>query len=92
MEKLQFYLQQRGLPSSGTHGSLAARALIAYEQKVEVTPTAKQIASNLQSEYKRLLKKHDIPHDPLVESNDFIFEDDLKKWPKQILDRFSRIF
>ena len=90
--ELQFYLQQRGLPSSGTHGSLAARALIAYEQKVEVTPTAKQIASNLQSEYKRLLKKHDIPHDPLVESNDFIFEDDLKKWPKTNIGQIFSYF
>ena len=38
--ELQYYLQQRGLPMSGTHGTLAARALIAHEQKVECVATA----------------------------------------------------
>ena len=32
--ELKYYLQQRGLSTSGPHSTLAARALIAYEQKV----------------------------------------------------------
>ena len=44
--ELQCYLQQRGLSVSGMHSSSAARALIAFEQKVEIKSTANQIARN----------------------------------------------
>ena len=36
-EELKYFLQQRGLPFEGTHGSLAARALIAFEQKKPIS-------------------------------------------------------
>ena len=41
-DELKLYLQQRGQPSSGTHGSLAARALIAHEQGLPIMLSAKQ--------------------------------------------------
>ncbi|XP_057306031.1 uncharacterized protein LOC130644435 isoform X2 [Hydractinia symbiolongicarpus] len=40
MAEFQFFLSQRGLPTSGSHRTLAVRALIAHEQKVEVKATA----------------------------------------------------
>lgn len=76
--ELQFFLQQRGLPVSGNHGYLAARALIAHEQKTEIIPTAKNISETLRKDYEKLLKQHNIDADPLT-ANDF--EDDIKKWP-----------
>ena len=44
--ELQYYLPQGGLSVSGTHSSSAARALIAFEQKVEIKSTADQLQSN----------------------------------------------
>ena len=42
--ELQYCLQQRGLSVSGTHRSLTARALIAFEQKIEIKSTADRTA------------------------------------------------
>ena len=53
--ELQYYLQQRGLSVSGTHSSLVARVLIAFEQKVEIKSTADQIAKQLKNDYSELL-------------------------------------
>ena len=36
LDELKFFLQQRGQPYSGTHGTLAARALVAHEQNLPV--------------------------------------------------------
>ena len=33
--ELQYYLQQLSLPTSGNHGTLAARALFAHEQSIK---------------------------------------------------------
>ena len=53
--ELKYFLQQRGLPSSsGTHGSLAARALIAYEQNVSIVVTADHIAAVLKDDYRAI--------------------------------------
>ena len=52
--ELQCYLQQRGLSVSRTHSSLAARALIAFEQKVEIKSTADQTAKQLKNDYRKL--------------------------------------
>ena len=48
--ELQYYLQQRELSVSETNTSLAARALIAFEQKVEIKFTADQIAKQLKND------------------------------------------
>ena len=48
--ELQYYLQQPGLPMSGTHGTLAARALIAHEQKIECVATAAHLLETLKSD------------------------------------------
>ena len=64
---------------SGTHSSLAARALIAFEQKVEIKSTADQIAKQLKNDYKELLMKHNLD-DPLSSSN-FRFSTDIKCFP-----------
>ena len=42
--ELQYCLQQRGLSVSGMHSSLTARALVAFEQKIEIKSTADRIA------------------------------------------------
>ena len=49
--EIQYYLEQRGLPFSGTHGTLAARALIAHEQKIECVATAAHLLETLKSDY-----------------------------------------
>ena len=77
--ELQYYLQQRGLSVSGTRSSLAARALIAFEQKVEIKSTADQIAKQLKNDYRELLMKHNLD-DPLSSSN-FQFSIDIKCFP-----------
>ena len=77
--ELQYYLQQRGWSVSGTHSSLAARALIAFKQKVEIKSTADQIAKQLKNDYRELLMKHNLD-DPLS-SNNFQFSIDIKCFP-----------
>ena len=77
--ELQYYLQQRELSVSETNTSLAARALIAFEQKVEIKFTADQIAKQLKNYYKELLMKHNLD-DPLSFSN-FHFSIDIKCFP-----------
>ena len=79
--ELQFYLQQRGLSTTGTHGSLAARALIAHENSVEIKSTALDIAKKLKSDYDTLLKKHDLITDPFAMAQN-MFTDDITKFPK----------
>ena len=77
--ELQYYLQQRGWSVSGTHSSLAARALIAFERKVETKSAADQIAKQLKNDYRELLMKHNLD-DPLSFSN-FQFSIDIKCFP-----------
>ena len=45
--ELQYYLQQRGLPMSGTHRTQAVRTLIAHEQKIECVATAAHLLETL---------------------------------------------
>lgn len=65
-----FYLQQRAPSTSGSHVSLAARALIAHENSVEVKATAEDIAKKLKSDYNDLLKKHNLNTDPFAMVHD----------------------
>ena len=58
--ELQYYLQQQGLSVLGTHSSSATRALIAFEQKVEIKSTADQIAKQLKNICRELLMKHNL--------------------------------
>ena len=77
--KVQYYMQQRRLSVSGTHSSLAARALIAFEQKVEIKSTADQIAKQLKNDFRELLMKHNL--DNPLSSSDFSFSIDIKCFP-----------
>ena len=87
--ELQFFLKQRGLPVSGNHGYLAARAFLAYKQKIELVATAAQISNKLKAEYDELLKKHAIDFDPL-EAHDFV--EDFKNWPKTNIGQIFSYF
>ena len=51
--ELQYYPQQWGLSVSGTHISLAAMTLVAFEQKVEI----KLLQTKLQSNWKMIIGK-----------------------------------
>ena len=51
--ELQYYPQQWGLSVSGTHSSLAAMTLVAFEQKVEI----KLLQTKLQSNWKMIIGK-----------------------------------
>ena len=77
--EIQYYLQQRGLLVSGTHSSLAARALVAFEQKVEIKSTADQIAMQLKILYRELLMRQNL--DDHLSSNNFQFSIDIKCFP-----------
>ena len=87
--ELQYYLQQRGLPMSGTHGTLAARALIAHEQKIECVATAAHLLETLKSDYGNLLSFFGIKEDPLLSSN---FVDDIKCWPNTNIGQIFAYF
>ena len=50
-EELQYYLQQNGMLMTGTHRTLAARALIAHKQKVECIAPAAHLLEKLKSYY-----------------------------------------
>lgn len=50
MENLNIFLQQRGLPVGGKHSTLAARALIAYEQKTSALECAENISKKLDND------------------------------------------
>ena len=45
--ELQYYLQKRCLPTSGNHGTLAARALFALEQNLKCVATVAQVLETL---------------------------------------------
>ena len=77
--ELKFYLQQRALPSSGTHLDLAARALVAFEQQTPVKQSAEDLSKSLKDQYGELLKQYNLLKDPL-DINDW--EEEVTKWPK----------
>ena len=58
---------------------MAARALVAFEQQIEVKETAEDLAKTLQNEHKKLLAKYGIEKDPLEMTD---WSEDLTKWPK----------
>ena len=45
LDELKFFLQQRGQPYTGTHGTLAARALVAQEQNLPIIVTKENIVA-----------------------------------------------
>ena len=77
--ELQYHLQQRCLPTSGNHGTLAARALFAREQSIKCVATGVQVLETLKKDYSKLLVNFGIEDDPLISEN---FADDIKSWPK----------
>ena len=54
--ELKYSLQQMGLPVGGFNISLAARTLIAFEQKKPITTTADNLVKKLSEDYVNLLK------------------------------------
>lgn len=77
--ELKFFLQQRALPCTGTHSDLAARCLVAFEQKIPTKESAEQYAQSLKTQHEATLQKYSIQQDP-IEIVDW--EEDLTKWPK----------
>ena len=77
--ELRFYLQQRALPSSGTHSDLAARALVAFEQETPVKQSAEDLSKSLKHQHEEILKQHNVLKDPLDIDD---WEEDVTKWPK----------
>ena len=71
--ELQYYLQQRGLPMSVTHGTLAASVSIAHEKKTECVTTKVHLLETLKNDYANLLRIFGIKEDPLLSSD---FADD----------------
>ena len=78
VEQLKYYLQQRGQTYSGTHASLAARALLAQEQGISIVPIADDIAKQLKSDYNAILSNHQLITDPFMESG---WVDDVTLFP-----------
>lgn len=73
--ELKFHLQQRSLPSSGTHSNLAARALVTFEQQLPVKQSAGDLSKGLRHQHEELLKKYDLPKDPL----------DMNDWEEELM-------
>lgn len=73
--ELKFHLQQRSLPSSGTHSNLAARALVTFEQQLPVKQSAGDLSKGLRHQHEKLLKKYDLPKDPL----------DMNDWEEELM-------
>ena len=86
--ELQYYLQQHELPMSGTHGTLAARASIAHEKKIERVATAPHLLETLKSDYGNLLSFFEI-EDYVLYSN---FVDDIKSWPNANIGQIFAYF
>lgn len=68
-------MQQRALPSSGTHSDLAARALVTFEQQLPVKQSAGDLSKGLRHQHEELLKKYDLPKDPL----------DMNDWEEELM-------
>lgn len=73
--ELKFHLQQRSLPSSGTHSNLAARALVTFEQQLPVKQSAGDLSKGLRHQHEELLKKYDLPKDAL----------DMNDWEEELM-------
>jgi len=78
-DELKFFLRQRAIPVGGNHADLAARALVAFEQNIQVKQSAEDLARELENEYKALLKSLDIQQDPLEMKE---WSREVSKWPK----------
>ena len=79
---LKFFLQKRGLPTGVTQRSLAARALIAFEQKKPIVATAENLSNRFSKDYLILLKEWSLCFD---RNEDFLMYDDLNQFPKTII-------
>ena len=86
--KLKIYLQQRGLPSSGTFSNLTARVLVPFEQQSLVKHSDEDLSKGLKHKHEEPLKKYDLPKDPL----DIDWEEELTKWHRRILVKYSAEF
>ena len=85
--EFKYFLQQRGLPVSGGHGNLAARALIAFEQNLPILSPAENVIDKMEKQNKVLLSENNISFDHVECSSD-----DIKMWPEQIFDKFFQTF
>ena len=75
---LAYYLRQRGQPYSGKHSSLAARALVACEQKLPIVTTVEKLKEELESEYRSILRVNSLDTDPYLIVD---WKEDIKEWP-----------
>ena len=76
--ELKVYLQQCGVSTSGSKLDLAARALVAYEQKTQITVSQEAMAKQLKIDYNQLLRTYELKVDPNKLTS---WEDDMSKWP-----------
>ena len=75
--ELEYFLKARGLRITGKNVDLAARALVAYENKTPVKETELEFKESLRQEYKKLLDSQNISD--LTIMNDL--GNDVTKWP-----------
>ena len=75
--ELEYFLKVRGLAITGKNVDLAARALVAYENRTPVKETELEFKERLRQEYKKLLDSQNISDHTTM--NDL--EDDMTKWP-----------
>ena len=63
------------MPTSGNHGTLATRVLLAHEQNTKCVTTAAQVLETLKKYYRKLLADFGIEDSPLVSGK---FADNIK--------------
>ena len=82
--ELEYFLKARGLRITGKNVDLAARALVAYENKTPLKETELEFKESLRQEYKKLLDSQNIS-DPTTMNE---LENDITKWPSVDLGKF----
>ena len=87
--ELAYYLRQRGQPYLGTHGSLVASALVAYEQKLLVVTTIDKLKEELEIEYQSILRVNSLDVDPFSIVD---WKEDLKEWACSNLGKVFFLF
>ena len=88
--ELAHYLRLRNQPYSGAHSALAARALVAYEQKLPIVSTLEKLKKELKAEYEDILRTNCIGFDPNTLTD---WNDNVREWPVTDIGKiFSYIF
>ncbi len=78
-DELKYYLAMRGLSREGSKLDLAARVLVAYEQKHPIRQDVQELEIELKQTYAKLLTDFKIPDPKQIDSKDWV--DDVSKWP-----------